>query len=75
MLEPANTIIRKCGGPGAVAEMTGRSLSSVHRWRTPVAKGGTGGHVPAPVQARLLASARAAGIDLRAEDFLPEFAS
>jgi hypothetical protein len=69
MLEPSKTIIEICGGVEAVANLTGRSTISVRRWGYPKSKGGTGGHVPADVQAPLLNSARAAGIDLRAEHF------
>lgn len=69
MLEPAHSLIRKCGGFAAVARMTGRSEVRVRRWTYPVDRGGTGGMIPTEVHERLMLAARAEGVDLRPDDF------
>lgn len=68
-LDPAHSVITKCGGFAAVAEMTGRSAIRVRRWAYPREKGGTGGLIPAECQVLLLHAAPARGVDLRPEDF------
>lgn len=52
-LEPAATVIAKCGGVDAVARIVKRHRSVVNRWRLPRESGGTGGYVPMP-HARIL---------------------
>jgi hypothetical protein len=73
MMEPAQTVINKCGGFAAAAEMAERSEVRVRRWTYSKDKGGTGGLIPAESQVRLLAAAKARGLDLRPEHFfLPD---
>lgn len=69
MLEPANTVIKKCGGVQKTAEMSGRHPSNVGRWARPRSERGTGGLIPSDVQPILLAEAIKRGIDLVPEDF------
>jgi hypothetical protein len=67
-LEPARSIIEKIGIE-KVAEVTGRHVSRVYRWRLSRERGGTGGFIP-PTEARqLLLYARTQAIDLTADDF------
>jgi len=74
-MEPASTIIQKCGGHARVAEMTKRHITRVHRWTYARGeKGGTGGLIPSDVQPVLLQKARDAGIDLTPGDFFPGYA-
>lgn len=65
----AQSIVEKCGGHQAVAEMTGASVSRVFRWTYPKDRGGTDGIIPARHQRTLLNEATKRGIDLRPEDF------
>lgn len=65
----AARVIEKAGGVGAVAEITGRSTVSVHRWTYPKEKGGTGGYVPRPAQKRLLEHFQNTDIPLTPDDF------
>lgn len=69
MSSVAKHVIEKCGGAKAVAEMLGIAVSSVHKWKYPVDRGGTNGVVPAGRQQELLARARQRGIDLSPSDF------
>lgn len=69
--EPASKIIALFGGVGAVAKITGADRSRVVRWRSPKAKGGTGGTIPAWHVPHLLEHARANDIPVTADDFLP----
>ena len=73
MLEPARTVIEKCGGPRAVAAITGRNIATVYRWGHPREKRGCGGLIPADIQQVLIAHARRTQGGLRPEDFFPEF--
>jgi hypothetical protein len=73
-LEPAKTVIDLCGGPDAVAEMTGRHHSNVRRWAYPEEHGGTNGLIPHKAQAMILQEARRRGIPLTAEHFFPKAA-
>ncbi|AZV00178.1 Cro-like protein [Paracoccus phage vB_PbeS_Pben1] len=75
MMEPAHTIIQICGGPQAVAEMTGRDVSRVRRWAYPKDRGGADGAIPADVQGRLLQQAVKRGIPLTPGHFFPDFIS
>lgn len=45
-LEPAATVIAKCGGIDAAAKIVKRHRSVVNRWLSPKDVGGTGGLVP-----------------------------
>lgn len=67
---PADKCIAAFGGVRALARDLGRNPSSVSRWRSPKEEGGTGGVVPAAVQGKVLAMARARGLDLVAEDLI-----
>jgi len=69
MCEPAKSLIEKCGGARAVADMVGVDISRVHRWTYPRSRGGTDGAIPTRHQTNLLTRARERGIDLRPEDF------
>ena len=69
MLDPAKTVIDICGGVDAVAEMTGRDRSRVHRWGYPKNRDGSDGYIPPKVAAELLEKAAALG--LRPEHFFP----
>lgn len=71
-MEPANTIIKMCGGFSAVAQMVGRSEIRIRRWTYEKERGGTGGLVPSDLQQPLLRLARDRGIDLRPEHFFPD---
>jgi hypothetical protein len=75
MMEPAKTVIEICGGVDAVAGMTGRDRSRVHRWAYPREKGGSNGLIPSDVAADLLR--KAAHLGLKPDHFfiLPQVAS
>lgn len=47
--EPAQSVIKVCGGVVAASKITGRHVTNVHRWRLPKEQGGGGGIVPGPV--------------------------
>ena len=70
-MEPANTIIAKCGGISAVANWLGLNHSTVLRWTYTKGGGGTGGIVPAKHQLALMAGAAAAGVSITPSDFFP----
>ena len=53
-LEPAATIIRRCGGIAATARIVGRHRSVVSRWMKAKDKGGTGGTIPMQAAVLLL---------------------
>lgn len=65
----AERVIKKFGGPQAVAEIVGRDVSRIHRWTYPKERGGTDGRIPQPCQGALLKAAREQGIDLTPADF------
>lgn len=65
----ASRVIEKCGGVAAVSKITGRAAPSIHKWRHPKEKGGTGGLVPTDAQTRLMAAAQRGEIDLSPDDF------
>jgi hypothetical protein len=71
-MEPAQTIIRKLGGPSAVAKAVGVHRTRVSNWARPRALGGTGGAVPHWHVSKLLEYARATGADLSEADFAPQ---
>lgn len=68
-MEPAASIITKCGGPKAVAEMLKVDVSRVWRWTYPKDRGGSDGRIPGKHHANLLALAQERGIDLQPKDF------
>lgn len=70
--EPANQIIKKFNGLKAVSQIVGVTPHTVMRWRTPRARGGTGGVIPHWHMAKLLNAARDLGLDLEPGDFFPE---
>lgn len=69
MMNIAQNIISKCGGPTIVAKMVGIDLSQVYRWTYPRNRGGTNGLIPAQHQQTLLREAHRHGIDLSPDDF------
>lgn len=69
-MEPAQTIIRKLGGPSAVAEVVGVHRTRVSAWQRPRDSGGTNGRVPQGHIQKLLRFAKERDIPLSAEDFL-----
>jgi len=71
-MDPAQTIIRKFGGPTAVAEIVGRHRTRVSSWQRPRASGGTDGRIPQEHIETLLAAARKRGIALCLSDFFVE---
>jgi hypothetical protein len=71
-MEPAQTIIRKLGGPSSVAEMLDLHRTRVSAWQRSRASGGTGGQIPQRHIRRLLDQAKRRGIALRLADFFVE---
>jgi len=68
-LDPAYTVIRALGGFEAVAKITSKHISRVYRWTYPKARGGTGGLIPQPEAAKLLAHAKTHRLPVTAESF------
>lgn len=64
-LEPAASVVEKCGGINATAKLIGRHRSVVNRWLLPAVQGGTGGQIPMRHAQRLLEQVLA----LSEEDF------
>ncbi|MEL7398022.1 MAG: hypothetical protein AAFN44_16805, partial [Pseudomonadota bacterium] len=62
MLDPAKTVIEICGGVNAVAEITGRHPSRVHRWGYTKDRGGSDGFIPSEVASLLLEKASHLGL-------------
>lgn len=69
-MEPAQTIIKKLGGPSAVAEVVGIHRTRVSSWQRSRETGGTGGRIPQNHISALLEHARAKGLALTADDLL-----
>lgn len=69
MSNPAENVIRKCGGHQVVADWLGVDVTRVYRWTYPRERGGTGGLVPTKHQSALLERARQEGIPLEPADF------
>lgn len=67
----AERVIKRLGGPRAVASMLGMSLTAVYKWTYPIEAGGTGGIIPARRQLELMVVAKQRGITLTSEDFFP----
>ncbi len=65
----AARVIERCGGVSAVARLTGRAVVSIHKWRHPKGKGGTGGLIPTEAQVLLIAAAQRGEVDLTPADF------
>jgi hypothetical protein len=72
MRNVAKHIIQKCGGAQVVADMLSLDVSSVHKWKYALEKGGTGGVIPAARQQELMNRANARGIKLRPSDFFDD---
>lgn len=70
-MEPANRIIEMLGGPNVVSKIAGVHRTRVSNWKRASSVGGTGGVIPFKHVPALLAEARARGLDLTADDFLP----
>ena len=66
---PAERVIRKCGGPRAVAQALGIDVTNVHRWKYPRERDGQGGTVPAHYAQALLDQSATAGWNLTPDDF------
>lgn len=65
----AARVIARCGGVAAVARLTGRAAVSIHKWRHPKEKGGTGGLIPTEAQVLLMDAASRGEVDLTPADF------
>ena len=72
-MEPAQTIITKCGGVGVVAGWLGLNHSTVLRWTYARKDGGTDGVIPAKHQGALISKAVSAGVAITPADFFPDF--
>lgn len=70
-MEPATTIIKTLGGAAKVAQIAGVHRTRVYSWMRPVSAGGTGGYIPMRHIPKIIAQAKAEGVDLSGDDFLP----
>jgi hypothetical protein len=68
--EPAASLIKKLGGLSVVAQITGKSVTQVQRWRLPKEKGGTGGAVPRWHAQKIFDAASASGIEVRSDELM-----
>lgn len=66
---PAARVITAIGGAERVAELTGRTITSVYRWAKPLSLGGTGGLVPIKAQTKLLELAKSQNLGITITDF------
>jgi|DEB19_MinimDraft_3_1074340.scaffolds.fasta_scaffold353706_1 hypothetical protein len=71
MHRQASRIIAKFGGARRLAYVCGMEPSRVYKWTYPKAKGGTGGIIPSACVSAVQVAAETAGIELKAEDWLP----
>lgn len=71
-MEPARTIVSVLGGASAVARAAGVHRTRVYGWMRPKTVGGTGGVIPLRHIQTLLAMAKAKGVRLSTDDFLPD---
>jgi hypothetical protein len=71
-MEPASTIVKSLGGPAKVSRLVGVHRVSVSKWMRPKEAGGTGGIIPVVHAPKLLSEARALGVPLSSEDFIPK---
>lgn len=70
-LEPAYSIVHKLGGATKVANIVGKHRTRIYKWMNPREAGGSDGQIPFRYAPALIAAAKARGIALSAEDFLP----
>lgn len=71
ILDPARSIIERCGGAMAVAEITKRHVTRVRRWTYPKERFGSDGVIPLPEAMKIIEQAPARGITgLTMEDFI-----
>jgi hypothetical protein len=81
IMDPAETIIRKCGdsnfarGVNRISLWTGVKKSGIYRWALARAKGGRDGVIPAQHHQKILDGARREDIALAPEDFFASSAS
>lgn len=68
-MEPASSIIDRCGGPAKVAEHLGIHRTRVYAWQAPRDKGGTDGIIPMKHAQVLLRDAHVLGANISPEDF------
>lgn len=68
-MTPAERVIKKCGGPAAVARVLKIDVSNVHRFKDSKVRGGRGGFVPSHYAQMLLDWSQGEGIDLTPDDF------
>jgi len=71
-MEPAQTIIRKLGGPSVVARVVGVHRTRVSSWKRSRASGGTDGQVPQRHISKLFTFAREQDVELSVNDFIKE---
>jgi len=71
IMNPAQAIISKLGGPNVVSSVVGIHRTRVSNWQRPRAKGGTDGLIPQGYHLKLIDYAASQGIVLTADDFLP----
>jgi hypothetical protein len=69
--DPATRIIALFGGARRVSAMINVSSTAPYLWRYGREHGGTGGVIPQKHHRALLAWAKAEGLKLSADDFLP----
>lgn len=65
----AGQVIEKLGGVPRTAEVTGKTVSTVYKWRWPSEKGGTGGLIPIDAQQAIIAAARRGENCVTPDDF------
>lgn len=70
-MEPADSIIKKLGGPSRVAEAAGVHRTRVSNWKRPRSAGGTGGRIPQNHIPALLALADKLNVPLTHAEFFP----
>jgi hypothetical protein len=71
-MEPAATIIRLLGGVSAVAKRRNLHRTRVSKWQAPRSAGGTDGAIPMKHIQDLIEMGRDIGVELTAEDFIPQ---
>ncbi|WP_374578320.1 hypothetical protein [Phenylobacterium sp.] len=64
--------VRNALGAKRLAALCDRSTEAVRKWDRGVSKGGTGGLIPAPFQARILREIEAEGLPLTARDLIAD---
>lgn len=70
-MEPAESIIKRLGGPSVVAKIAGVHRTRVSNWKRPAEKGGSDGRIPSKHIQKLLGHAADNKIELTAADFFP----